>query len=154
MSDSAPRPWWAALEPGQLVHYVPHSAALGTRFVEAGPGHAVLRVPWSEQLVGNPDTGVLHGGVITAVLDNASGMAVGSTQSQPGAIATLDLRIDYMKPATPRRDVFARAECYKRTRNVAFVRGVAYHDDPADPIATTVATFMLDSNRSRVGDRD
>jgi acyl-coenzyme A thioesterase PaaI-like protein len=58
-------------------------------------------------------------------------------------IATLDLRIDYMKPATPGRDLLARAECYKVTRNVAFVRGVAYHDDPSDPIATTVATFML-----------
>ncbi len=58
-------------------------------------------------------------------------------------IATLDLRIDYMKPATPGKDLLARAECYKLTRNVAFVRGVAYHDDPSDPIATSVATFML-----------
>jgi acyl-coenzyme A thioesterase PaaI-like protein len=61
------------------------------------------------------------------------------------AIATLDLRIDYMKPATPHRDVIARAVCYAMTRNVAFVRGAAFHDDERDPIATAAATFMLDT---------
>ena len=87
-----------------------------------------------------------------SVLDSASGAAVGGALAAArgaGApsgwrpIATLDLRIDYMKPATPGRDLMARAQCYKLTRNVAFVRGVAYHDDPEDPIATSTATFML-----------
>jgi acyl-coenzyme A thioesterase PaaI-like protein len=88
--------------------------------------------------------------VITSALDSASGAAVGSAlaarvEGMAGwrPIATLDLRIDYMKPAMPGKDLLARAECYKLTRNVAFVRGTAYHDDPADPIATSVATFML-----------
>jgi uncharacterized protein (TIGR00369 family) len=118
---------------------------------EMGDGVALMCVPYDRKLVGNPATGVLHGGVITSALDSASGAAVGSALSQArGAgqegwrpIATLDLRIDYMKPAVPGRDLFARAECYKLTRNVAFVRGTAYHDDPSDPIATSVATFML-----------
>jgi uncharacterized protein (TIGR00369 family) len=115
------------------------------RMIESGGGVALMCVPYHPKLVGNPETGVLHGGVITSVLDSASGAAVGSAVGGKGwrPIATLDLRIDYMKPATPGRDVIARAECYKVTRNVAFVRGVAYHDDPADPIATTTATFML-----------
>jgi len=116
------------------------------RLIEARDGVALMCVPYDAKLVGNPATGVLHGGVITSLLDSASGAAVGSAMRAGGPwrpIATLDLRIDYMKPATPGRDLLARAECYKVTRNVAFVRGVAYHDDPADPIATTVATFML-----------
>jgi acyl-coenzyme A thioesterase PaaI-like protein len=138
--------------------------------IEIGDGTALMRVPYDRKLVGNPATGVLHGGVITSALDSASGAAVGSALAsrrdayhaarsqdigaEDGAarsaglkgwrpIATLDLRIDYMKPAVPGRDLLARAECYKLTRNVAFVRGTAYHDDPSDPIATSVATFML-----------
>ncbi len=120
------------------------------RLVETGGGVALMCVPYDRKLVGNPATGVLHGGVITSVLDSASGAAVGSAlaaraEGTPGwrPIATLDLRIDYMKPATPGKDLLARAECYKLTRNVAFVRGTAYHDDPSDPIATSVASFML-----------
>jgi uncharacterized protein (TIGR00369 family) len=140
MSDAPEREGW---RPDQ--RQIPHSRAIGMRTIEAGGGVALMCVPYDPRLVGNPATGVLHGGVITSVLDSASGAAVGSAVGGRGwrPIATLDLRIDYMKPATAGRDVMARAECYKVTRNVAFVRGVAYHDDPADPIATTVATFML-----------
>jgi hypothetical protein len=65
------------------------------------------------------------------------------------SIATLDLRIDYMRPATPRQPVFARAECFRKTHSIAFVRGSAYHESPDDPIATTIATFVLSSNQSR-----
>jgi len=140
MSDPDTREGW---RPDQ--RHIPHSLAIGMRMIEAAGGVALMCVPYDARLVGNPATGVLHGGVITSVLDSASGAAVGSALGGSGwrPIATLDLRIDYMKPAAPGRDVMARAECYKVTRNVAFVRGVAYHDDPSDPIATTVATFML-----------
>lgn len=112
-------------------------------------GSALLMIPYDDKLVGNRATGVLHGGVITTLLDNASGLAVQSLFSQWVSIATLDLRIDYMRPATPGRDLLGWAECYRKTRNIAFVRGIAYHDVRDDPIATTVATFMLDSDASR-----
>jgi acyl-coenzyme A thioesterase PaaI-like protein len=58
-------------------------------------------------------------------------------------MATLDLRIDYMEPAIPHLDVLVRSECFKLTRNIAFVKGVAYQKDVNDPIATSMATFML-----------
>ena len=113
-------------------------------------GKATLRVPYGSHLVGNPDTGVIHGGVITSTLDNASGMAVHTALDDWVPIATLDLRIDYMKPASPGRDFFAHAHCYKVTRSIAFVRGVAYHDSADDPIATAAATFMLSSELTEV----
>jgi uncharacterized protein (TIGR00369 family) len=116
--------------------------------VDIKPGEAICKVPYAEHLIGNPDTRVVHGGVITALLDNACGTAVGSKTALRGAIATLDLRIDYMKPATPDEDIFAYAECFKVTKNIAFVRGLAYHTDRDDPIATCAATFMLGTARS------
>jgi uncharacterized protein (TIGR00369 family) len=122
---------------------VPHNRALGIEIVEITPGEAVFRLPYDEKLVGNPDTGVLHGGVITALLDGASGSAVFAALTAMVPIATLDLRIDYLRPAEVGRPVLARATCYKMTRNIAFTRAVAYHEDPADPIAHSVGTFMV-----------
>ena len=104
-----------------------------------------LAIPYADHLIGDPDTGVIHGGAIAALLDNAAGMIARPKELPRGTagIATLDMRIDYMGPAAPRRDVIARAHCFKRTRNVAFVRAVAYQDSVDDPIATCTATFML-----------
>jgi uncharacterized protein (TIGR00369 family) len=128
---------------GMLLAGVPHAGAIGLHVVEITDTHALTRLPYHPDLVGNPDTGVLHGGVITAMLDNTCGMAVAAKSGKMGQIATLDLRIDYMKPATPGEDVHALAVCYKVTTNIAFVRGTAYHTDKADPIATCAAAFML-----------
>ena len=131
----------------------PHGEALGLTVVEQGVGRAVVTVPYSPELAGDPETGVIHGGVLTTMLDNASGMSVRSAEEMGGdtAIATLDLRIDYMRAATPGLPITAEAECYKRTKNIAFVRGTAYQSDKNDPVATSVATFMLRTpNQPRV----
>jgi uncharacterized protein (TIGR00369 family) len=134
---------------GFVLRGVPHAAALNLAIVEVKAGEAVCMVPYAEHLIGNPDTRVIHGGVVTALLDNACGVAVGAKTGRQGQIATLDLRIDYMKPATPGEDIFAFAECYKVTKNIAFVRGLAYHADRADPIATCAAAFMLGTRTAR-----
>lgn len=122
---------------------VPHNHALGIKVLEIVPTEALFELPYDEKLVGNPDTGVLHGGVITALLDGVSGASVFATITEMVPIATLDLRIDYLRPAEVGKTVRAKATCYKTTRNVAFTRAVAYHDDPDDPIAHAVGTFML-----------
>lgn len=128
---------------------VPHNKALGIEIEELGDAFARYRLPWAERLVGNPETGVLHGGAITALLDACCGSAVFNALAEPQPIATLDLRIDYLHPAAPRRDVIAEATCYKVTRNVAFVRAFAHHGDAADPIASASGTFMLATKASR-----
>lgn len=122
---------------------VPHNKALGMRILEISRAQALFMLPYDPKLVGNPDTGVLHGGAITALLDGASGAAVFAALTDFVPIATLDLRIDYLRPAEAGHAVHARATCYKLTHNVAFTRAVAYHADPDDPIAHSVGTFML-----------
>jgi uncharacterized protein (TIGR00369 family) len=134
-----------------MAHNVPQAAALGFRFVSAGDSKGCIEVPWREDLVGDPDTGVIAGGVVTSLLDHTCGLAISSaahrTIGSPFGTATLDLRIDYMRPAAPRSGVTAEAHCYKLTRSVAFVRAQAWDADPADPIATAQAAFVL--NRPR-----
>lgn len=121
----------------------PFALALGIETVESGEGSALVRLRYKEDLVGNPDTGVIHGGAITALLDHGAGAAIASAVQGAMMMATLDLRIDYMKPATPGLDVLAHVRCYKRTKNIAFIRGEAFHDSADDPIATCQASFML-----------
>src|SRR5215468_3324591 len=122
---------------------VPHNLALGIRILGASPTEASFELPYDAKLVGNPETGTLHGGAITALLDAASGAAVFTALSSLVPIATLDLRIDYLTPAAPGKPVIGKANCYKLTRNVAFTRGVAYQDEPSNVIAHSVGTFML-----------
>src|SRR5262249_2864208 len=125
-----------------FIDGIPHNRALGMKLVELARGTAVITLPYDAKLVGNPDTGTLHGGAITALLDAGPGASVSAALPEWAPIATLDLRIDSLTAATPGRDVTCRATCYKRTRNVAFTRAAAYHDDESDPIATSVGTFM------------
>jgi uncharacterized protein (TIGR00369 family) len=127
----------------RCIDLVPHNQALGIETVEIERATALLKLPYDVKLIGNPDTGTIHGGAITALLDAASGTAVFTALTEWAPIATLDLRIDYMRAAEPNREVLCRARCYKVTRNVAFTRAVAYHDSEDDPIAAAAGTFML-----------
>ena len=122
---------------------IPHSKALGLKVIDARRGFASMRLEWREELVGNPETGVLAGGPLTALLDGCCGMSVATMLKEPKPFATLDLRIDYVKPATPGKAVIAEAECYRITHSVAFTRAFAHHGDAKDPIAAATGTFML-----------
>ena len=126
-----------------LSRHVPHNKALGIRIIDLTDTEVMFELPYDPRLVGNPDTGTLHGGAITALLDGCSGAAVFAALTEPVPIATLDLRIDYLKPAEPGKSVIGKATCYKVTRNVAFTRAVAFQDDPDNVIAHSVGTFML-----------
>jgi uncharacterized protein (TIGR00369 family) len=128
-----------------LINNAPLAAALGFSTVSVEPPVATLRAPYKPEMVGDPETGVIAGGVVTALLDHASGQAVHAAVGQPIGIATLDLRIDYMRSAEPGLDIYAQAHCYKVTRTIAFVRAIAYDRSPDDPVATAQAAFMLNT---------
>lgn len=143
-------PLWQTManNAGMMIQGTPQAQALGMRLVSIGPGRAVAEVPWREDLVGDPETGVIASGVVTTLLDNSCGMAAFAALSEPASTATLDLRIDYMRPAKVGATIRAEAECYRLTRTVAFVRAFAFDsDDTADPVAAAQAAFMMGTGR-------
>jgi uncharacterized protein (TIGR00369 family) len=132
-----------------MMQGTPHARALGLEVTAIDRARASGKVAYRPDLIGDPDTGVIAGGVVTAFLDNLCGVAVMAALDQPTSIATLDLRIDYMRPATPGQDLLAAAHCYKVTRTIAFVRATAYEASVEDPIATATAAFALSSDGGR-----
>jgi len=129
----------------QFIQAIPHSSALGMELTEIGDGFARIEMPYAEHLVGDPETGVIHGGAVSALMDTCCGAAAMSHPSSPAGTATIDLRIDYMRPATPGQRIRARAECYHVTRSVIFVRARAMDDDGARPVATATGTFTVEA---------
>lgn len=129
--------------PQALLEHVPHCRDLSMVALHAGPHEVTLKIPFDPSLVGDPARGVVFGGVITTLLDHGGGIAVMCSLGEPRSVATIDLRIDYMRPAAPGRDLIGYACCYKVTRHVAFVTGAAYHDDRDDPFAKFQSTYML-----------
>jgi uncharacterized protein (TIGR00369 family) len=122
----------------------------GLRLDRAAAGEAWSSLPYRPVFVGDTATGVLHGGVVTAMLDESCGMAVQLALDGTRAIATLDLRIDYQKPATPGLSIRAHSFCYRVTRSIAFVRSTAYQESEDDPVATATACFMIGANRTNM----
>jgi uncharacterized protein (TIGR00369 family) len=132
----------------QFIEALPHARALGMRLEAIAEGVAVISMPHDPRLVGDPGTGVIHGGAVSALMDTACGAAVLCHPAGGISTATLDLRIDYMRPATPGQSIRTRAECHHVTRSVAFVRAVATDEDEGRPVAMATGAFTVDRGRA------
>ena len=137
----------------QLASGAAHTHALGFAYEALDGDTVTLRAPYRDDLVGDPDTGVLAGGLVTAMLDHVGGLAVWVALGRFQPIATLDLRVDYMRPAEPGRDLLGRARCYRLTHTIGFVRAFAYENDPDDPVAAAQAAYIINTDGERAAVR-
>lgn len=120
-----------------------HGAYLGIGYRAHGADWAELELPYDPAHIGDPGSGVIASGPILTLMDMATSIGVWLKRGAFLPQATLDLRVDYLRPATPGKTVIGHGECYRLTRSVAFVRGQAHDGDPADPLAHVAGTFML-----------
>lgn len=126
----------------------PWSRTLGFRVTRIERGKIWGEQPYDERLVGDPGTGVIHGGVVLTFLDNLCGKSCTAIMKEYRAVATLDLRIDYLRPAEKGQTIYGEAECYRATRSVGFTRAWAYHGDKEKMIASAQATFAITKLRT------
>ncbi|MEL7090995.1 MAG: PaaI family thioesterase [Pseudomonadota bacterium] len=128
----------------QFIAAIPHSRDLGMQVTAIGGGEATITMPYDDRLVGDPDTGVISGGAVSALMDTCCGAAVMCHPASPGGTATLDLRIDYMRAAKPGDALTTTATCYHVTRSVAFVRATTWDADLDNPVATATGAFTVE----------
>lgn len=128
----------------QMSKFIPHAHLQGICLENISGEELTLRLPYRKELVGNPETGAIHGGALTVLLDHTLGIA-GICCDQIGATITptLDLRIDHLGVAPAGKDIFAVARVYKVTRRVVFTEGFAYCESRDKPIAKATGTWVL-----------
>ncbi len=127
----------------KFVSRTPHMREIGARITAVERARGSMTLPARPQWLGDPVRGLLHPGALTVLADSACGLAVGAALTRRAPYATLDLRMDYLRPAGPGLDVHCDAHCYRLTRNVAFVRAEVWQVERDQPIAAAQASFML-----------
>jgi uncharacterized protein (TIGR00369 family) len=144
MSD--PRSSGEAFDPERFMSYVRHlghGGALGIAYRGHGEDWVELALPYDKKLVGMPESGIIASGPIVSLMDMATSLAIWIRLGHFRPQATLDLRVDYLRPATPGKTIVGRGACLAVKRSVAFVRGTAHDGDEGDPVASVTGTFMV-----------
>ena len=79
---------------------LPFQKMLGIRVAEIVEGRVRLFIPFREDLIGDARRPAIHGGVISTLADVCAGFAVWTRCRLDDRIATIDLLVDYLHPAT------------------------------------------------------
>ena len=119
-----------------------YTRELGQRYVAHGDDWVEVALDYDPRFAMGAN-GVLASGPILSLIDGASGLSIIAKVKRQRPMATLDLRVDYLRTAEPGATIHARATCYRVTRQVAFVRCDAHSGDPGDPVATSLSSFFF-----------
>lgn len=121
---------------------IAHNQALGLEIDDARSERVRTRLPYRAEFVGDPAAGLWHTAVGISAADSTCGLAVFLALPGWESVATLDLRMDYLRPAVAGADLYIEAECYHVTRCVAFARATLYQQDRERAVSLCTAAFM------------
>ncbi|WP_031079204.1 PaaI family thioesterase [Streptomyces sp. NRRL WC-3742] len=122
------------------AHFAPWVQALGLSTVETGEHHAVLRLPWSDQLA--REGGALSGQALMAAADTASVIAVSAARGGFGPMTTVQQSTNFQRAVTD-RDVLVHARVTKLGRRIAFLDITLTPEGTDDPAAHATAVYAL-----------
>ncbi|MEQ1547848.1 MAG: PaaI family thioesterase [Chakrabartia sp.] len=120
-----------------------HNALIGVEYHAHGDDWCELKLPYNAQLASDATTGIMASGPILTMMDMVTSMSIWLRAGKFQPQATLDLRVDYLRPATPGNTIIGHGECYALTRSIAFIRGFAHDGDPDRPLAHVAGTYMF-----------
>ena len=120
-----------------------HNGLVGLEYRAHGDDWCEMALPYRDGIVGDASTGIVASGPIITLMDMAGSIAASMKSKAWRPKATFDLRLDYLRPATPGQDIVGRAQCYKVTKSICFVHGEAHDGDPARPIAHAAGTWIF-----------
>ena len=111
-----------------IEEVIPLHKKLGVKLIDIKKGFAIIKVPFQPELVGDPRTNALHGGIISLALDSVGGAAAMTTLISPDdKLSTIDMRVDYLRPGKP-QDFYAEGELVRSGNRIIVTRMIAYHD--------------------------
>jgi uncharacterized protein (TIGR00369 family) len=105
-----------------MENEVPFNRYLGIRGESAEKGRGVLVLPVRPEFVGDPRRPALHGGVVSALIDTAGGLAAWSALADGETVSTVDLTVDYLEPGRLAGPLRAEAELLRKGNRVCHVR--------------------------------
>jgi len=113
---------------------------LGLQVLSVGDGEIEIRATWREEWVGggNAEGRYTHGGILASLIDLAADWALVSRLGH--GVPTIDLRVDYHRPASP-GDLVARGRLIKFGRRVSFAEAQVL-DDANALIASGRGVYM------------
>lgn len=135
----------------RFMSLIPHCKQLNMQVESVTATHLVLSIEGEERFVGNTQEGLIHGGVLSVLMDSACGSAAVIALPQPEICPTVDLRMDHYRAAELGKKIYCRAEVTHLTRQIVFTEGLIWQDEDK-PIAKGTGTFMrLGAKRTPLG---
>ena len=137
-----------------FVNNMPFNQFLKIAVESLSTEQAKISFPWQDVLIGNPVQKILHGGVISAVLDNVGGMLAAasvigklddadlpSVHKRLATLGTIDLRTDYLRPG--KGEVFIASAKLIRSGNKVCVCRMELHNEQSVQIAFGTCTYLV-----------
>ncbi len=128
---------------------IPFARAAGMQAEHMSQARGSVSMRADEAWTGHAAADQIHPGCLTVLADTACGLAVGAAMNPIEPYATLDLRMDYLRPARAGLALRCDAHCHRLSRSVAFVRGEVFQAGSDEVVAAVNATFMLATANTR-----